>query len=102
MKLKTNLLKFQEGGVAPSPIDGQAAPANPEGAGAEQAGQAGENPLMQIAQIAAEALQTQNCEAAFAVCEAFLQLVSQADSQAPESPQEPTFQKKGGKLTRKG
>lgn len=103
MKLKTNLPKFQEGGVAPSPTDGQMAPANPAAQGAPQGTPAEQDPLMQISQIAAEALQTQNCEAAFAVCEAFLQLVSQASSQAaPESPQEPTFQKEGGKLTRKG
>lgn len=103
MKLKTNLLKFQEGGVAPSPTDGQMAPADPAAQGAPQDAQAQQDPLMQVAQIAAEALQTQNCEAAFAVCEAFLQLISQAGSAAaPESPQEPTFQKKGGKLTRNG
>ena len=103
MKLKTNLPKFQEGGMAPRPADGQMAPADPTAQGAPQAAQEQQDPLMQIGQIAAEALQTQNCEAAFAVCEAFLQLVQQASGQtAPEAPQEPTFQKKGGKITRNG
>jgi hypothetical protein len=39
-----------------------------------------------------------------AVCEAFLQLMEQAQGggAAPEQPAEPTFQKKGGKLVRKG
>ena len=61
MKLKTNLPKFQEGGVAPSPTDGQMAPADPAAQGAPQGTPAEQDPLMQISQIAAEALQTQNC-----------------------------------------
>jgi hypothetical protein len=59
---------------------------------------------MEIAQMAAQAMQNQDCQAALAVCDAFLQLIDQAQGggAAPEQPAEPTFQKKGGKLVRKG
>jgi len=88
MKIK----KFQMGGEMPAP-EGQPMP--PQG-GPEQGG----DPLMQIAQVAAEALQTQNCEAAMAVCEAFMMLMEQAQGGQPEvgAPvEEPVF-KKGGKM----
>lgn len=107
MKIKSKITKFQMGGAAPAP---EQAPV--EQAPVEQAAPAGDptaqggggDPLMEIAQIAAQALQNQDCQAAMAVCEAFLQLVQQAagGGAAPEQPSEPTFQKKGGKLVRKG
>lgn len=102
MKVKSTL-KFQMGGQAPmqEPMPSEQAPVEqaPQGAPAES-----QDPLMQIAEIAAQALQTQDCQAAFAVCEAFLQLIQQAagGGAAPEQPSEPTFQKRGGKLIRKG
>ena len=103
MKVNSKLPKFQEGGPMPSPDGGQVAPADQSMAPDQGAGGQEQDPIMQIAQVAAEALQTQNCEAAFAVCEAFLQLAQQAGGgAAPEAPQEPTFQKKGGRITRKG
>ena len=80
-----------------APMEG-GAPAGPPQGGAEQ------DPLMQIAQVAAQALQNQDCQAAMAVCEAFLQLIQQAagGGGAPEQPAEPTFARKGGKLVKKG
>ena len=83
--------KFQEGGaVAPAkaPMGGDPA--------MEQ------DPLMQILQIAGEALQTQNCEAAMAVCEALMMLAQDAQGAAPmgEPQGEPVF-KKGGKIAKK-
>ena len=95
MKVK----KFQAGGMAPEmdPAMAQDAPMGPEaGAPAEQ------DPIMMMAQMAAQALQSQDCEAAMAVCEAFLQLLQQASQEqaAPveQAPQgEPVF-KQGGKL----
>jgi hypothetical protein len=106
MKIKSTL-KFQEGGMAPEP--GAAPMEAPAGAGMPVGGEApaqgGEDPLMQIAQVAAQALQSQDCQAAMAVCEAFLMLIEQAGGgggMAPEQPQEPTFQRKGGKVVRKG
>ena len=83
--------KFQEGGaVAPvkAPMGGDPA--------MEQ------DPLMQILQIAGEALQTQNCEAAMAVCEGFMMLVTQSDqSQTPPPPTGEPVYRKGGTLLRR-
>lgn len=98
MKIK----KFQEGGMAPEmdPAMAQGAPMDPEAAPAPAGG---DDMIMQIAQVAAQALQTQDCEAAMAVCEAFIQLIQQSQGGAPEGPVdgapqgEPVF-KRGGKL----
>lgn len=78
-------LKFQEGGPMPSQ-----APA-PE--------QPGVDPLQQILAVAAEAVQTQNCEAAMAVCQALMQLAQGGAAPAPQ-PEEPTFARQGAKLVR--
>jgi len=103
MKIK----KFQEGGMAPEmdPAMAQGAPMGPEAAPAPMEG--GEDAIMQIAQVAAQALQAQDCEAAMAVCEAFIQLIQQAGAPeggaAPveEAPQgEPVF-KKGGRICKR-
>lgn len=85
--------KFQEGGSMPA----QGAPAQQE-----------QDPLMMLAQMAAEGLQAQDCQMMAQVCEGLLMLIEQAQGaaqapvgQAPEG--EPVF-KKGGKIivARKG
>ena len=82
MKVK----KFQEGGAAPAP---SAAPAGPQG---------GQDPLQMLGEMAAQALQAQDCQAAMQVCEGFLALLQQAMSEGPQGPVgEPVF-KKGGKM----
>jgi hypothetical protein len=107
MKINSKLPKLQMGGPMPGPEGpppgGMPPEQGPPPGGPEQAG-GGQDPLMQIAQIAAQALQNQDCQAAMAVCEAFLQLIQQVagGGGAPEQPAEPTFQRKGGKLQRKG
>ena len=58
MKVK----KYQEGGSAPVP----AAPAGPQG---------GQDPLQMLGEMAAQALQAQDCQAAMQVCEGFLALL---------------------------
>jgi hypothetical protein len=81
--------KYQMGGPAPEEAAAQEAPVEggaPEG---------GENPMAQILQVAAQAVQSQNCEAAMAVCQALLEL---AQGGAPA--EEPTFARRGAKLTR--
>jgi len=101
MKFKT--LKFQEGGAMPP----QEAPA-----GAPEAGQAGapaeggpeaggQDPLMQLVQMSMQALQSQDCQAAMAVCQAFVQLAQQQGGaeQQPEPQGEPVY-RRGGKLAR--
>jgi hypothetical protein len=89
MKLKVN--KFQEGGQVPV----EQAPAAPEGA---PAGGNPEDMLMQIAQTAMQALQNQDCEAAMAVCQAFIQMIQ--EQQGGATPEEPVY-KAGGKLVRR-
>lgn len=84
--------KYQQGGMAPAP-----APAAQEGAPMD----GGQDPLVQILQIAGEALQSGNCEAAMAVCEALLMLAQGGGEAAPvgEPQGEPVF-KRGGKIAK--
>ena len=85
------------GGPAPE----AGAPAGPE-AGAPAGPEAGgEDPMMQILQVAAQAVQTQNCEAAMAVCQALIQIAQgAAGGGAPAPQEEPTFARNGAKLVR--
>lgn len=91
MKIK----KFQQGGPAPALQDPAMAPqAQPEAQGGD--------PLMEIAQIMAQGLQTQNCELLAQGAQAFLMLLQQAQGGAEQAPVgepqgEPVF-KKGGKI----
>lgn len=87
---KNGVKKFQMGGAAPEAAPAEAAPA--EGAPAE----GGEDPMAQILQVAAQAVQSQNCEAAMAVCQALMQIAQGASAPA----EEPTFARNGAKLTR--
>lgn len=85
--------KFQQGGAMPV-----AAPA-PEAApaGAQQ------DPMAQLIEMAIAALQNQDPNLAFQVCETLLMLVQQAQAPAPvdAAPQgQPVF-RKGGKMYRK-
>lgn len=80
--------KFQEGGAIPAeaPVQGGA----PEGEA--------QDPMAQVLQVAAQALENQDCEAAMAVCQALMQLL-QGGAPAP-APQEPSFARHGAKLVR--
>lgn len=95
MKITPKNVKFlQEGGAMPSedPTMAEEMPVE------QEAPQGGQDPLMQIAQMAAQALQTQDCNLAMQVCQAFIQLVQQAQGGTPAEAQgEPVF-RKGGKL----
>lgn len=87
-----NVKKFQMGGqMAPE----NAAPEAPEAA-QEQTTQ---DPLVQLAQMAAQALQSQDCNMAMQVCQAFIEIAQQAAA-PQEAPGEPVFAK-GGKLLRR-
>lgn len=101
MKLKPNYVRrFQEGGPMPAedPAMAEGAPMEEAPAGPEQGGG---DPLMQLAQMAMQALQGQDCQAAMAVCEGFIQLVQQAQGggapQGPAPEGEPVY-RRGGKL----
>ncbi len=87
MEFKSKVKRFQAGGA----VDNSGAPA---GAPAEQ------DPMAQLLSVAAQAVQTQNCEAAMAVCQTLVQLAQGQAQQAAPAQEEPTFAKRGGKLQR--
>jgi len=97
MELK--LRKFQAGGPmgAPEEAPVEEAPMGAPEGGAPAPGPEGQggDPLMEIAQIAVQALQNQDCEAAMAVCQAFVQLIQQSQGGEPQG--EPVY-RAGGKL----
>lgn len=86
--------KFQAGGPMPAEAAAAAPAPAPE--------QGGGDPIMQIAEMAGAALQSQDCAMAMQVCEAFMMLVEQmaggAQGGAPAG--QPVFAK-GGKLIRR-
>lgn len=97
MKLENkSFVKFmQEGGMAPEAPAPEAAPAK------EQAPEQGGDPLMQIVQAAAQAVQTQDAQLALQVCQALIELAGAGSEPAPTAPegQQPVY-KKGGKLSK--
>lgn len=102
MKIESKIKKFQQGGAMPQDPAAQGG-APQEGSGASGAAapeQAAQNPMDQIMQVAAQAVQTQNCEAAMAVCQALLQLAQGGAAQEQASQEEPTFARNGAKLVR--
>lgn len=98
MKIQSKVARFmQQGGAAPVPQDPAAGDAPAEGA--PEGAQAG-NPMEQILQVAAQAVQTGNCEAALAVCQTLMS-AAQGGMGPGEAPQEePTFARNGSKLRR--
>lgn len=101
MKINVNskelneLLKFQEGGAMP-----------PEGAPTEEAAspapEEGGDPMEQILQAAAQAVQTQDGQLALQVCQALVEMAGGgAPQEAPAAPegQQPVY-RKGGKLSK--
>lgn len=91
---KNNARKFQMGGPVEAGAPAEEAPV--EGAAPAPGG---EDPLAQILQVAAQAVQTQNCEAAMAVCQALLQ-IAQGGAQGGAPAEEPTFARNGARLVR--
>lgn len=98
MKIQSKVARFmQQGGATPVPQDPAAGGAPAEGA--PEGAQAG-NPMEQILQVAAQAVQTGNCEAALAVCQTLMS-AAQGGMGPGEAPQEePTFARNGSKLRR--
>jgi hypothetical protein len=103
MRIQSKIQRFQQGGAAPAPQDPAAGGMPAEGAPMEGGAPAGApegNPADQILQVAAQAVQTGNCEAALAVCQALMQ-AAQGGMGPGEAPQEePTFARNGSKLKR--
>ena len=95
MRIKAR--KFQEGGPMPAeeaPME--QAPAE----GGAPAGGSPEDALMQMAQLAMQALQNQDCEAAMAVCQAFVEMIQAQQGGGGAAPEEPVY-RAGGKLVRR-
>lgn len=78
--------KLQEGGMAPAPT--------PEEAQAQ-------DPMMQLVQMAQQAVEAQDCEAAMQVCEGFLQLVQSAQGGGAPAPEGQPVYKAGGKFVKR-
>ena len=99
MKLKP-IYRFQDGGAAPSQQ-----PADASQGGAPQGG-GGQDPVAQLAQLAMQALQNQDCNSAMQVCQGFVQMLQQAQGGGQGAPQggdqggEPVY-KHGGVLVRR-
>lgn len=96
MDFKVNderFIKFmQEGGVAPEAAPAEGAPAGPEQGG---------DPMEQILQAAAQAVQTQDAQLALQVCQALVEMAGGGAQEAPAAPegQAPVY-RKGGRLSR--
>lgn len=118
MKLSNKITKFQDGGAAPAPdpSQGGGAPAGgppagdpSQGGGDPSAQGGGQDPVAQLLQMAQQALQSKDCNSALAVCDGFLQLISQAQQGqgapaqggAPGGDQGAPVYGKGGKLLRR-
>lgn len=84
------LVKFlQEGGAAPEAAPAEQAPAPEQGGG---------DPMEQILQAAAQAVQTQDAQLALQVCQAIVQMAG-GGAPAEQAPGEPVY-RRGGKLIR--
>lgn len=95
MKLK--IKKYQEGGPMPAeeaPVE--QAPAE----GGAPAGGSPEDALMQMAQLAMQALQNQDCDSAMAVCQAFVEMIQAQQGGGGAAPEEPVY-RAGGRLVRR-
>ena len=80
--------KFQQGGAMAQPAT--EAPVQ-------------QDPIAMLAEMAMQALETQDCAAAMSVCEGFMALISQANAPAPmgsEPAEAPVF-RRGGQIRRK-
>ena len=94
--------RFQEGGPMPAEDPAMAGGEPGMEGGAPAPDQGGQDPLMQLAQAAMQALQTQDCNIAMQVCQGFVALLQQAQGGAPAeaAPEgEPVF-RRGGVLVR--
>lgn len=105
MKITPKVKKFQQGGTVAqdtAPAEDQTVndgATAPETVGEEAPqGDQGQDPIAMLAQMAQQALQSQDCNTAMQVCQAFLEVIQQMQGQAPQPAQgEPVF-RKGGRL----
>lgn len=94
-------LKFlQQGGPMTAEDPAMAAQEAPAETGAPAGAGNPEEMLMQLAEVAMQALQNQDCQAAMAVCQGFVQMIQgmQGGGAAPQA--EPVY-RRGGKLLKR-
>ena len=105
IKLKNSKVqKFQMGGPmqsAEEPTQTGGAPVQEQAPEQEMEQEMEQDPIAMLAQMSAQAIQSQDCQMAMQVCQAFLEIMQQMQGGAPEEPQgEPVF-RKGGVLVRR-
>lgn len=99
MKISKKILsKFQEGGAMPAGPEGAAPQEAPAEGGAPE-GQGGD-PMAEILQVAAQAVESQNCDAAMAVCQALMQLAQGAQGGEAPAEGQPVY-RRGGRLVKR-
>lgn len=89
--------KFQEGGSMDPNVQTQGDMAQQPETTMQEPEQ---DPIMILAQMSSQAIQTQDCEMAMQVCQAFLEIVQQMQGAPSEQQEEPVF-RKGGILVRR-
>lgn len=99
MKISDKITKrYQDGGAinpaAEAPVD---APVAPDAAPQDAMSQ---DPLVQIAELAMQGLEANDCDAMAAACEGIIALIQGGAPAEPAPVEEPVF-KKGGKIVRK-
>lgn len=93
MKVSQRITKYQAGGAAPGgdPSQGGAPSGAPAGGDPSQGGgqdpSQGQDPVSQLVQLAQQALQGQDCQAAMAVCDGLLSLIQQQGGQGGDPSQ---------------
>lgn len=97
----SNFRKFQEGGAMEAPVE-EAVPVGVEEAPVAEAPADPMEMLMQLAQMAAQALQAQDANMAMEVCNGLVEFVQILQSQAApqEAPAEPVY-RRGGTLVKR-
>lgn len=97
----SNFRKFQEGGAMEAPVQ-ESVPVGAEEAPVAEAPVDPTEMLMQLAQMAAQALQTQDANMAMEVCNGLVEFVQILQGQATpqEAPAEPVY-RRGGVLVKR-
>lgn len=103
MKITPKVKKHQMGGemnpqgdTTGQPMAQDATQVAPEGSQVAE-----QDPITILAQMSTQAIQSQDCQMAMQVCQAFLEIVAQMQGGAPEQPQGEPVYKKGGILVRR-
>ena len=93
----SNPKKFQTGGTMAPDVQMQEDMQQPVGQPTQEPEQ---DPITILAQMSSQAIQSQDCEMAMQVCQAFLEIVQQMQGAPSEQQEEPVF-RKGGILVRR-